>query len=240
MTEMQLDAVYFDHERLEAALGEESRALVLGPVRSRLRTELAQEHRQGLAAPNEALASERYRRLLDALDTLTADLPLTPAAQQPARRVVGDLVRRAAKRMHRAVQRIAVPGFDERDQGLHEARKKAKLLRYAAELAASVGGRHTKKLAKRAKAVQQALRQHQDSVVARQQLRRLGAQSFFLGENGFTFGLLLGAERLRAERTERAFYAASDRLPRPRTAAAWVSKRWTRHTHPPPGPARAD
>jgi CHAD domain-containing protein len=114
---------------------------------------------------------------------------------------------------------------DRRDPALHEARKKAKRLRYAAELARPAGGRHAKRLANRAKAVQRALGEHQDTVVARQRLLQLGGQAFLHGENGFTFGLLHGVERRRAERAEDEFWEAWSRMPRPRTTAAWVAKR---------------
>jgi CHAD domain-containing protein len=212
-------------ERLEAALEAEPGDLVLGPVHSRLRAELVREQRLGMAHATEALHSERYYRLLDALDSLSADLQLTPAAKASPRRLMGDLVRRDATRLHRAMQAVAGSEPDERDQALHEARKKAKRLRYAAELAAPAGGRRAKKLARRAAGVQKALGRHQDSVVARQHLRELGAQAFLHGENGFTFGLLHAAERLRAEQAEQDFRTASDRVPRPRAAAAWVSSR---------------
>ncbi|NYG07288.1 CHAD domain-containing protein [Phycicoccus badiiscoriae] len=212
-------------ERLEAALSAEPRELVLGPARRRLRIELAHEHKDALARAREALGSTRYYRLLDALDALVADLPLAPAARAPARLVLGDLVRRDAMRLHRAARAVAESDAAGHDPALHEARKKAKRLRYAAELAVPAGGRRAKRLAKRAKAVQQALGQHQDTVVARQRLRQLGAQSFLRGENGFTFGLLHGVERLRAEHAELEFQSAWVRMPRPRTAAAWVSKR---------------
>jgi CHAD domain-containing protein len=212
-------------ERLEAALEAESRELVLGPVRQRLRAELVREERQGLANVREALDSTRYFRLLDALDTLAADLPLTPTTKAKARPVIGHLVKRDAKRLQRAVRAVAESEPEGRDQALHEVRKKAKRLRYAAELAAPAGGRRARRLAKRTKVIQQALGRHQDSVVARQRLRQLGAQAFLRGENGFTFGLLYGVERLRAEHAEQDFQHASARLPRPGTAAAWVSKR---------------
>lgn len=212
-------------ERLQAGLEAEPGELVLGPARSRLRIELGQEQKEALANAREALDSTRYYRLLDALDALGADLPLAPAAHAQARSVLGDLVRRDAKRLHRAVLAIAESDTDGRDLALHEARKKAKRLRYAAELAMPAGGRRAKKLAKRAKAVQQALGQHQDTVVARQRLRQLGAQSFLHGENGFTFGLLHGVERLRAEQAEQEFQNAWAQMPQPRTAAGWVSKR---------------
>jgi CHAD domain-containing protein len=211
--------------RLEAALEAQPRELVLGPARNRLRLELAREQREGLAMVRQALDSPRYFRLLDALDLLAADPPLARRAKAPARSVIGDLVKRDVKRLRRAVKAIAESDPEGRDQALHAARKKAKRLRYAAELAVPAGGRRAKKLVKRAKAVQQALGRYQDSVVARQRLHQLGVQSFLQGENGFTFGLLHGVERLRAEHAEQDFRKASDRLPCPRTAAAWVSKR---------------
>lgn len=212
-------------QRLEAALEAEPSDLVLGPARSRLRTALVQEQRESLGNAKEALASVRYYRLLDALDALAADLPLSSTGSAKARLVMGDLVRRDAKRLHRAVKAVPDSDAEGRDAALHEARKKAKRLRYAAELATPAGGRRARKLAKRAKAVQRDLGMHQDSVVARERLRQLGAQSYLEGENGFTFGLLYGLERRRAERARRAFEKSSARVPRPRTAATWVSQR---------------
>ena len=212
-------------ERLEAALDAQPRDLVLGPVRRRLRAELLREQRQSLATAREALDSVRYYRLLDALDALSADLPMASAVHAQARFVMADLVKRDAKRLKRAVQAVADSDPGHHDHAMHEARKKAKRLRYAAELATPAGGRRAKRLARQAKAVQQALGHHQDTVVARQRLRQLGAQSFLHGENGFTFGLLHGLERGRAERAEVEFQRAWNHLPRPRTAAAWVSKK---------------
>ena len=213
------------HQRLETALEAEPADLVLGPARSRLRAELVQEQRGSFANAKEALDSPRYYRLLDALDALAADLPLSSSGEAKARRVMGDLVAREAKRLHRTMKAFADSDPKGRDAALHEVRKKAKRLRYAAELATPAGGRRATKLAKRAKAIQQDLGRHQDSVVARERLRQLGAQSHLHGENGFTFGLLYGLERRRAERARRDFEKSSARMPRPRTAASWVSRR---------------
>jgi hypothetical protein len=41
---------------------------------------------------------------------------------------------------------------------------------------------------------------HQDSVVARQELRAIGIQSHLDGDNAFTYGLLYGCELRRAEK----------------------------------------
>ena len=48
------------------------------------------------------------------------------------------------------------------------------------------------------KAVQEVLGEHQDSVVARGELRTLGVAAQADGENAFTFGLLYGHEQARA------------------------------------------
>ena len=212
-------------ERLEVALESEPGELVLGPARRRLGVELGREQKQALADAREALDSPRYYLLLDALDELVVDLPLVGAAHLHSRQALGDLVRRDAKRLRRAVNAVAENDADGRDHALHEARKKAKRMRYAAELVTPAGGRHARRLAKRAKSVQRALGQHQDTVVARQRLRLLGVQAFLHGENGFTFGLLYGEERVRAQRAEHEFQDAWNCMPRPSTAAAWVAKR---------------
>jgi len=48
------------------------------------------------------------------------------------------------------------------------------------------------------KAVQEVLGEHQDSVVARGELRTLGVAASADGDSGFTFGLLYGHEQVRA------------------------------------------
>ncbi|MFC8503023.1 CHAD domain-containing protein [Pedococcus sp. NPDC057267] len=211
-------------ERLGAALDTVPPDLVLGPVRRRLDLELRRQERDAVAAARLALRSERYYRLLDRLDALVADPPLSPAAERPARRVLAGLVRRDARRLRRAVRAVDRAAADERDATLHEARKKAKRLRYAAELARPVGSAGARKLARRAKGVQEELGRHQDSVTAREVLRRLGAQAFLEGENGFTFGLLHGLERLAAADSEAQFRRAWAAVPSPRTAQSWIRR----------------
>ncbi|MDQ3503220.1 MAG: CHAD domain-containing protein, partial [Actinomycetota bacterium] len=68
-------------------------------------------------------------------------------------------------------------------------------------------GQDARAFAKRVEAVQEALGEHQDSVVARARLRELGVVAHLAGENAFTFGLLYGLEAGRADRTEEAFDA---------------------------------
>jgi hypothetical protein len=77
---------------------------------------------------------------------------------------------------------------------------------------------------RRAKRVQEELGRHQDSVMAREVLRRLGAQAFLEGENGFTFGLLHGLERLAAADSQARFRRAWTQVPPPRVAESWVAR----------------
>jgi CHAD domain-containing protein len=211
--------------RLRAALEAEPAELVLGPVAARLVTELHRDRDRAAVRVHDALRSDRYWRLLDDLDALVDEPPLSALAAERAGRVLPDLVAREARRVRRAARVVDGTDGPDRDAALHEVRKRARRLRYAAELAATAGpasGRRTRRLVRRAEAVQEALGEHQDAVVAQGALRRLGVAAHLAGENGFTFGLLLGTERLRAVQARARAHAAVDRLPGPARVARWV------------------
>ena len=148
-------------ERLTADLAAIPPALVAGPVQARITdcftAELARAGQSALAA----LDGQRYLRLLDALDALLADPPLTPRAERTAGKVLAKPVRRAARRLQRAL--AAVPGAEDRDAAIHEARKTAKRARYAAEAAVPALGRTASRQAAQAKELQQLLGDHHDS-----------------------------------------------------------------------------
>ena len=87
----------------------------------------------------------------------------------------------------------------------HRARKAAKRARYAAELTQPGGTKASKRARKHFKNIQRVLGDHQDTVVARSWLRRIGAAAGTTqGENGFTFGLLYGREEALAAESRRA------------------------------------
>jgi trehalose/maltose hydrolase-like predicted phosphorylase len=113
----------------------------------------------------DTLDGQRYLRLLDDLDALLADPPLTPLAEREAGKVLADPVRRAARRLQRAL--AAVPGAQDRDTAIHQARKATKRARYAAEAAVPALGSAARRQATQAKELQQLLGDHHDSVVAR-------------------------------------------------------------------------
>jgi CHAD domain-containing protein len=210
-------------ERVGASLVDLPDELVMGPVRRRLDVAMRRREREALASAGEAIRSERYYRLLDALDDLVDGLVVAEDSRGPATEVLGRLVRRDAKRLRRAARAVEHASPAERDAALHEARKKAKGLRYAAELTAPVRPGRARRLAARAKRVQEVLGQHQDTVMARRTLRELGAQSYLEGENGFTFGLLHGLEQCQALALQSEFHRVWAKVPSPRAAERWIT-----------------
>ena len=82
------------------------------------------------------LDSRRYLALLDTLDALIADPPLLEAAGKEPGKAIAKAVRKDFGKVSPAVEQALdlEPGTD-RDVAMHEARKKAKRTRYAAEAA---------------------------------------------------------------------------------------------------------
>ncbi|AJF65184.1 CYTH and CHAD domain-containing protein [Streptomyces vietnamensis] len=208
-------------ERLRTALGEVPETLRLGPVAARLQIWTAARGEGARHRALDALDSARHRALLDALDALLADPPLRRAASRKARKVLTRAVLKDHDRLAARVDRALAldPGHD-RDLALHEARKAAKRARYAAEAARPTLGKPAKKLAKRVKAVQSLLGEHQDGVVARETLRELAVQAHAAGESAFTWGLLHGREEAAAMDQERELPGVWARASAPKIRAA--------------------
>jgi CHAD domain-containing protein len=177
--------------------------LVIGPVISRVDSHLFREHTQAHQAMLEQLRGQRYLDLLDELQRLLDDPPLAASAAEPADTVLPRLAGKAQRRVRRAIARYRQGGPDA-DAALHAIRKAAKRARYAADAVAPTLGKPARRSAKRLKAVQGLLGDHQDTVVSRGLLRRLAMAAHGAGENEFSYGLLYGrdtaeAQRLRAE-----------------------------------------
>ncbi|MFD3942389.1 CHAD domain-containing protein [Streptomyces sp. NPDC058579] len=193
-------------ERLRTRLDAIPRTLVLGPVRARLRVWNAAHGGGARRRTLAALDSARHLALLDALDALLADPPLLKAAPDTPAPVLAAAVLKDYDRLAtRAGHALALPAGHDRDLAMHEARKAAKRARYAAEAATPTLGKPAERFAKRMKAVQTVLGEHQDSVVAREALRDLGIQAHAAGESAFTWGLLHGQEEAAGAAGERAF-----------------------------------
>jgi CHAD domain-containing protein len=186
-------------ERLRLLVSTQPPELVLGPVDVLIDDELSAAEQRGRERALEALGDSRHDRLLDDLDALVRDLPTTEQGAMPAGDVLPRLLRRDVRRLRRAVRaaRQAEAG-EARDAALHNARRKAKRLRYAAELAVPALGEPAEELASAAEEVQEALGEHQDTVMSRRFLRELGARMHLDGTNGFTVGRLHAIEEARA------------------------------------------
>ncbi|CAM5514823.1 CYTH and CHAD domain-containing protein [Streptomyces coeruleorubidus] len=190
-------------ERLTAALDEVPTTLVRGPVAQRLHTWARTEHGGARGRLIGVLDSRRYLALLDTLDALIAGPPLGKAAGKKPRKPIAKAVKKDVRKVAGLVERAVElePGTD-RDVAIHEARKKTKRARYAAEAARPALGKPAKDLVKSMKALQTLLGEHQDSVMARQALRELSAVAHAAGESAFTYGLLHEREEQRAVRVE--------------------------------------
>ncbi|MFF8397150.1 CHAD domain-containing protein [Streptomyces sp. NPDC016172] len=190
-------------ERLTAAVDEVPAALVRGPVVERLHSWSRAEHGGARGRLLGVLDSRRYLTLLDTLDALIADPPLLKAAGKEPHKPIAKAVRKDFRKVSVLIEHAAdlEPGT-ERDVALHEARKKAKRTRYAAEAAKPVLGKPAKTMVKSMKSLQNLLGEHQDSVMARQTLRELSAVAHAAGESAFTYGLLHEREEQRAVRVE--------------------------------------
>ncbi|MGW1963584.1 CYTH and CHAD domain-containing protein [Streptomyces sp. NPDC001935] len=191
-------------ERLISGVRELPGELVLGPVEARLKAWDVEQRTEARRRTHDALASPRYLNLLENLKSLTETPPLhaAKAADEP-RKVFGKALRkeyrRLAERMEPALDMAPGP---ERDSAIHTARKAAKRLRYAAEVARPALGKPVRRLGKRIKSVQRVSGAQHDSVVTRHVLRRLAVVADAAGEPGFTWGILHGREGAAAAARE--------------------------------------
>jgi CHAD domain-containing protein len=168
------------HGHLRKSIDELPAELVLGNVRQRLTETFAPREQQARAKVVEALRGKRYFALLNRLETVK--------------------LRLNDGRLRKTKKRVAKAWRDEANNRatLHDVRKAAKRARYAAEAAGK------EKLARRMKKLTKRLGEHQDSVVARQELRSIGIQSHLDGDNAYTYGLLHGCELHRADNAKKA------------------------------------
>lgn len=195
------------HERLNSMIANEPGELVMGPVARRVDIELGAEYKKAHRQVLGALDGPRYLHLVERLESFLTDPALTKTGKKAARAVIPKLVKRDIKRLRRAVgEAKKYPAGTGDHPALHEARKDGKRLRYAAEVAATINSNTASQLVDAAHKVQKVLGDHQDSLVTRSVLRRLGAESFLRGENGFSYGRLHAFEEAAALEAERQFH----------------------------------
>ncbi|MFH8485728.1 CYTH and CHAD domain-containing protein [Streptomyces longisporoflavus] len=208
-------------ERITSRVDAVPETLLLGPVRARLRIWSVAGAADSRSRTVAALEGERYLQLLNSVDALLADPPLRKAAASSPGKALPKAVRKDYARLEARIEHaLALEPGEERDVAMHSARKAAKRARYAGEAARPAIGKPAKRFAKRMKAVQKVLGDHQDSVVARETLRNLAIQAHAAGETAFTWGLLYGQEEARAARRENELPGVWHRASRPKLRAA--------------------
>ncbi|MDV3220995.1 CHAD domain-containing protein [Intrasporangium sp.] len=168
----------------------------------------------GRAAALLALDSARWAALrarLGEVGQLTLDAEL---ASLPVEAGMGHLVDRQSKRLRKARRRARHTEAQSLDRALHAVRKRAKAVRYAAEVAAPVLGHRAERLAERAEYIQDVLGQHQDAVVARDRLRRLAVEADVDPEAAFALGTVAAEEERRGEAAREAYRRVTTKLPK--------------------------
>ena len=191
-------------ERYESALEELPVDLVRGPIWERLVDGAKRRYASGLRRSLIAMRSQRYFRLLDALDGLVATEPPPAPPGEEGRGPV--TIESAYKKIRKAAKAAAQAEEAGRDEALHRIRKGAKRLRYTA---AATGADD---VSSRAKTIQSLLGDHQDSVVSRTHLRLQSEEAHACGEDTFTYGLLYQLEDDLARRSREQLEAALKKL----------------------------
>jgi CHAD domain-containing protein len=177
--------------------------LLLGPVAERVASSMGERYGTARARMLRDLDGPRYFALLDSLDSLVDDPPLTAAAAGRADVVVLPLIARTFTRLRKLLARArGERDPHRRDVLLHEARKAAKRARYAGESAVHDHGRRARAWAARMEALQEVLGERQDTIVIRAELLALARQAREAGESSFTYGRLHALEERRAADTE--------------------------------------
>ncbi|HXY84014.1 MAG TPA: CHAD domain-containing protein [Gaiellaceae bacterium] len=152
----------------------------------------------------QALDDPAYRELLERLGA-----PIRIAAS-PGRRTLRKLAERELDRVVKDVERI---GADPSPEAMHAMRIKVKRMRYAFELGGEPSKHRTVRVVDAAKALQDLLGDHHDTVVGEQRLKA------FVGGDpdrsvAFVAGRLAERERFRREQVERHLPAAWRQLRR--------------------------
>lgn len=192
-------------ERYERQLSSLTPDLVRGPVTERLVNGAQRRYQLGLRRSLAAMRSKRYFRLLDALDAMVAEPPVTALGQEP-RPVTIDAAYRRVRKATKAFKAAEAAQADDADETLHVIRKRAKRLRYTASATGA------SQVAQQAKAIQTLLGDHQDSVVSREHLLAQAHAAHVAGEDTFTYGLLYERENEIAETSREQLDSALRKL----------------------------
>lgn len=198
-------------DRLRKAAGLEDAAG--RPELAPLFEDLAARHATASRELQAGLRDSRYRGLLASLKAAALEARLNGEASTPCGEAMPPLVARSWRRLRSAAAGLEP---DDPDAAFHEVRKRAKQARYTAELVSSILGRGRARQARRfirqTTRIQDVLGEHQDAVVAADELEKILGQH--RDDKAFTrAGRDLLEGQLRAARRARAtFFDAWDSL----------------------------
>ena len=164
------------------------------------------DYADGLERARSYLLSARYYRLLDALDSFAAWPPLTEKAARPAPDEISRALGKAVTAVASATARVA--GAADQEAALHQVRKAARRLRYAAEavaLADPVAAaersaaaarlvtlrRRSRKIARAAKPLVKRLGNRHDRLLYIDEIEQAALAAHEDGENTLLYGLLV-------------------------------------------------
>jgi CHAD domain-containing protein len=183
--------------------------------------EMGRAQRETFAHVMAALDSDRYRLLVASLDELVRTPPFTPRAARPARAELLRPVRKAARKVDAALKAADEhPHGAERAATLHQARKKAKRARYAAEALAPAIGRQAEAFASAMESLQDLLGEHHDSVVLQHRLEDLAQEAE--PARAFTLGRLHAAQSTVQAELETSIRSAAKAAER-KSLRAWLA-----------------
>ena len=186
-------------DRVSTAIERESHRLAVRVAADDALLSLAETYRAAHDQVLRDLDGNRYQQLLTTLQALVEQPPLRKRAQAPAAEVLPPLVARSYDKVAALVEGAgSLPAGAARDEMLHDARKTAKQTRYAAEAVAPAFGRDAALFAVAMENLQEALGEHQDSVLTRERLLTLAVTASST-EVAFLYGRLHALEEARAE-----------------------------------------
>lgn len=162
------------------------------------------QREEARAALLSAMREDRYALLLDALvEAATERVVLAEHAGRRASDFLTVIMEGPWQHLVRTCEGL---GTHAADAELHEARIRAKRVRYAAEAMLPVSPKRARKFADRAADLQQILGEHQDAVVAAAWLRSQGAGT--TPRVAFSAGELAGVEGTVARKARKRWLAA--------------------------------
>ncbi|MCT1554907.1 CYTH and CHAD domain-containing protein [Corynebacterium sanguinis] len=178
------------------------------------------------------LNSERFLTLLDDIDALLANPPVSSeiaaeiegdkgkdsgrndkSTKGASKAILYDHLAEGFKKVTKRDAKVQKYYHDtdlplhDREEYVHDVRKAAKKLRYAA-VAAQGAGVKSERLAKACKALQSLLGDFQDAVTSRDRIQRLAEEARGRGEDTFAYGMLYQRELARGEEALEGYEAA--------------------------------